>query len=103
MGVKNARKYTSEFKQQAVALADSLGSADAAAERLGIPISTVHGWRGKARKGQPLASSVHQEMKSTTEADREELRRLRKENEDLKRANYILKRAAAFFSQDHLK
>ena len=33
----------------------------------------------------------------------QELKRLRKENEEQKKVIYILKRAAAFFSQDHLK
>ena len=33
----------------------------------------------------------------------EENRRLVKENKELKDVNYILKKAAAFFSQDHLK
>ena len=37
------------------------------------------------------------------ETPEEELKRLRKEVEELKKVNYILKRAAAFFSQDHLK
>jgi len=33
----------------------------------------------------------------------EELRRLRKEVSELKQVNILLKSAAAFFSQDHLK
>jgi transposase-like protein len=33
----------------------------------------------------------------------EEFRRIQKENEKLKKVNQILKSAAAFFSQDHLK
>jgi transposase-like protein len=37
------------------------------------------------------------------ESPEEELNRLRRENQQLQKANYILKQAAAFFSQDHLK
>ena len=45
------------------------------------------------------------EQKAALNQDPEsaEIKRLKKEVEDLKSVNYILKRAAAFFSQDHLK
>jgi len=93
------RRYTKEFKIQALELAQQLGSYAAAAKQLGIRDSAIHTWKQKFKvsldsKFKPAADAV---------ADAEEIKRLKRENEDLKKTNYILKRAAAFFSQDHLK
>lgn len=98
MRPKHTRKYTLEFKQQAVQLAKQLGSAKAAAEKLGIPEANVYSWRNNKKVVGSMGVNV-----STGDAPEEEIKRLRKEVEDLKKVNYILKRAAAFFSQDQLK
>jgi len=93
----NMRRYTMEFKQQAVNLAESLGSATEAARQLGISDANIWAWKqklGKKAKGTSLDVSL---------SEVEELKRLRKENAELKKVNHILKGAAAFFSQDHLK
>lgn len=94
MGKKKKIRYTLEFKQQAANLANQIGVSKAA-DQLGVAMSTLHGWQ-KAAKGEVKPS------KDGLDKD-EEIRRLRKENEELKKVNYILKKAAAFFSQDHLK
>jgi transposase len=105
MGVQNPRKYTPEFKRQAVALAQELGSAPKAAERLGVSESNIHNWRVKLKAGESLVkqSLSHANQGAPPESPEEELKRLRRENQQLQKANYILKQAAAFFSQDHLK
>jgi len=105
MGVQHPRKYTPEFKRQAVALAQELGSAPKAAERLGVPESNIHNWREKLKSGGSLsgASADAAGKNVNAESPEEELKRLRRENQQLQKANYILKQAAAFFSQDHLK
>lgn len=90
------KKYTDEFKQQAVELAQSLGSIMEASRQLGISDSCIHQWKEKLRKENDPAAAVKQ-------LESEELKRLRKENAELKKINHILKSAAAFFSQDHLK
>ncbi len=92
------RVYTVEFKKQAIELAASLGSVSKAAEQLGIPDVNIHAWRkrlsaGKNEKSQAPVSSPEQD----------EIKKLKKENNELKQVNLILKTAAAFFSQDHLK
>ncbi len=93
------RKYTLEFKQQALELAQELGSLAEAARRLGVSESLLYSWKGKFKVSlDPKKKTVKSAMD-----DAEELKRLRKENEELKKTNYILKKAAAFFSQDHLK
>lgn len=96
MGIKNARKYTSEFKQQAAALALKIG-ATRAADQLGVNVVNVQRWAKESKK------SEKQESKKTKAGLADEVQRLQRENEELRKVNHILKRAAAFFSQDHLK
>ena len=91
------RNYTLEFKKQAVELSESLGSATKAAEQLGIPDVNIHVWRKKLNTSGSTKSSTQEDSRD------EEIRKLRKENAELKKVNHILKAAAAFFSQDHLK
>lgn len=88
------RKYSREFKDRAVALAKDLGNIKEAARKLGIPQHSLYNW----------VNPEHRELKPVHEISAEEkVRQLERENEQLKKANYILKQAAAFFSQDHLK
>lgn len=93
MAGKNPRTYTKEFRENALALASSMGPAKAA-RSLGIPVGTIATWQRTFGKAAVVPA---------TESPQEELRRLRKEVSDLKKVNHILKAAAAFFSQDHLK
>lgn len=91
------RKYTEEFKKQAVDLAKELDSISRAATQLGISTVNIYDWRKKLDQVTPSSIEL------TNLAEREELGRLRKEVSELKKINHILKSAAAFFSQDHLK
>lgn len=91
------RVYTEEFKRQAVELADKLGNTMAAAKQLGIADSSICTWRSK------LSSQHAAPSGELTMSELEELKRLRKEVHQLKQVNFILKKAAAFFSQDQLK
>lgn len=95
MEKKSRRHYTPEFKEQAVALAADLKSIAKAEAELGIPHGLIHQWRRKI--GTPVSAT------GKPESAEDEIRRLRQENEKLKKVNHILKSAAAFFSQDHLK
>lgn len=99
--MRKHRQYTEEFKIQALELCKELGSYSAAARQLGISDGVLHGWKDKYNFD--IKSSVHSKSVIQSVSEIEELKRLRKENEELKKTNYILKRAAAFFSQDHLK
>lgn len=99
MGIKNARRYTDDFKHRVVTLANEIGQAEAA-RKLGVSTSNVYNWQQKLSTIGRVSKS---DTKSPSETSEEELKRLRKENSDLKKANIILKSAAAFFSQDHLK
>lgn len=96
MGRRMKRQYTLDFKQQAVDLAGQIGFAKAA-NRLGVAVSNLHGWQKK------LGKSEAKDAKKSKAGLEEENRRLQREVEELRKVNHILKRAAAFFSQDHLK
>lgn len=88
------KTYSDEFKRQAVELALHLKNTAKAAKQLGIRDVNIHKWKTQFK----LTSSG-----SVSDAEHAEIKRLKKENEELKKNNYILSRAAAFFSQDHLK
>ena len=90
------RKSTKEFREQALALAESCGSVVQAAAQLGIPAGSIYAWRAAKSEPKPQGPSL-------SLAEAEELERLRKEVTQLRKANQILKAAAAFFSQDSLK
>lgn len=89
------RRYTDEFKGQAVELAESVGPAEAA-RRLDIPVKTLANWLGAARTGQPLRSSKRRPV-SDLES---EVSRLRAENATLRMEREILKKATAFFARE---
>ncbi len=92
-------KYSKEYRLDALELVNQLGSYAEAARQLGITDSLLHSWKTKykfsMKKDSEKAENITPELI--------ELQRLKKEIEELKKVNYILKRAAAFFSQDHLK
>jgi len=96
-------QHTKEFKLQAVDLAEQLGSIAKAAKQLGIPESSLYNWKTKYKPNMKLDRNHSASAVPNSSVESEEVKRLRKENEELKKVNYILKRAAAFFSQDHLK
>lgn len=90
------RKYGPQFKERAVALAKEMDNVTEAARKLGVPKHTLYNWVTGRDEGKSA-----QVGRSMTVED--QLRALKRENEELKKANHILKQAAAFFSQDHLK
>ena len=92
------RKYSEEFKKQAIELADSLGSTAKAAAQLGIPGVTIHAWRKRLKEGIVESSPFDEK-----EALQEEIKRLKLKTTEQEKVIHILKKAAAFFSQDQLK
>jgi transposase len=92
------KKYPKEFKQQAVDLAKSLNSTSEAARQLGVSHGSIASWRSQLQATSGGASSSR-----LSSGEAEELKRLRGEVTHLRKVNHILKAAAAFFSQDHLK
>lgn len=93
--MRRNRNYSEQFKREAVALSERYGNMHKAAKQLGVTSTVIRYWKQRM--------SVSSEVVVEKESSRKELERLRKENLELQKANEILKRAAAFFSQDHLK
>lgn len=85
-------KYTAEFKQKAVELHGKFGTTYAEVARgLGCDPSSLSDWVKKADAADSGAGDNPFRMA-------EDLRRLRCENERLKRENEILLKASAFFA-----
>jgi transposase len=86
------RKFSVEFKQEAVALVQRTGkSSNQIAQELGIGQTCLSRWLREAQ-----ASSGRGNVFAT----REELRRLHQEVERLKMERDILKKATAFFAKE---
>ena len=87
------KQYPKEFKEEAVALVNEQGySALEAAKSLGINPNLLYRWKDKIDK---LAAGT-----ALAEDERSELKRLRKENKELRMEKEILKKASAFFAKE---
>jgi transposase len=88
------KKYTKEFKQEAVNLVLTQGYSQAeVVKRLGISSANITRWMSEYGMG----SSVSVKKLSV---EQEELIRLRQENKRLRMEREILKKAAAFFANE---
>jgi transposase len=91
------KKYPDELRERAVRLYRETHPRPVIrrlAEQLGVHHEVLRNWirQDEANRGE-------RDDRPTT-AETEELRRLRKENAELRRANEILKAASAFFAQE---
>lgn len=85
--------YPAEFREQIVALARTGRSVEDLAREFEPCAATIHGWikqadRDGGRRADGLTSEEH-----------DELRRLRRENRQLRQERDILAKAAAWFAQ----
>jgi len=93
------KRYPEELKDRAVRMVKELRREDPAdnsvisrvARQLGVGVESLRIWVKQAEAGGPgeLSSS-----------ERDELKTLRKENKELRRANDILRAAASFFGAE---
>jgi len=89
------RKYPQELKERAVRTALDSGRPIAqVAKDLGVGAESLRGW---VRQAQADAGERTQQL---TTLEGEELKRLRGENRELRRANEILKAASVFFASE---
>ena len=86
--------YPEEFRREAVELLLAGRSPRELAESLGVSQATLRNWRRQAQR------DVGERDDGPTSDEREELRRLRRENARLRQERDILKRATAFFARE---
>jgi transposase len=86
--------YPDEFRREAVGLVRGGREIRDVAESLGVSQQTLRNWV------KQTALDRHERDDGLTSDEREELRRLRRENARLKQEREILKRAAAFFAAE---
>ena len=92
---KTRPPYPEEFRREAVALIRSGQRSLAEASRsLGVSQQTLRTWLKREAVDAGRAEGV-------TSEEREELRRLRRENRVLREEREILKKAAAFFVKEN--
>ena len=88
------RRYSLEFKQDAIKLAENIGVGETA-KKLNIPLSSLQRW--KCQKNIPIEKS-----QDVVKLQRE-VKRLKKELSEEKAVVEMLKKATAFFSRENGK
>ena len=97
MGKKKRRSFGEEFKLEAVKLVTEGGmSINRAALDLGIHATSLRLWvqQYNADHGKGPAGAM-------TSQEKEELRRLRRENRELRMEREVLKKATVFFAKEN--
>ena len=90
---RTRNSYPAEYREQIVALARTGRSVEDLAREFEPCVATIHGWIKQAdRDGGHRTDGL-------TSEDHDELRRLRKENRQLRQERDILAKAAAWFAQ----
>lgn len=93
---RSVRKYTKEFKQEAIHLALKSPSVDSTAKELGIPAATLYSWIHALKKKGNIAT-VDENGGKDMAALVEENRRLQKELAVAKEEREILKNHLKFY------
>ena len=94
------RRYTDEFKVEAVRLGESIGG-NQAAKRLGVPESSLWNWIMRSRAGKLKAAdgAAVAVKRSVSEVEAQNAR-LRRELASTKLDLEIVKKAAAYFAKE---
>ena len=91
---KTRPAYPPEFRREAVQMLRAGRTPRELAESLGVSQQTLRNWRRQDQLDR------HERDDGLTSDEREELRRLRRENARLKQERDLLKGAAAFFAAE---
>lgn len=97
------KRYSPEFRERAVRLVEEQqkegstqwASIQSISKKLGCTPETLRRWVRREEPDQGKRAGL-------TTAEAEELKKLRRENKELKRANDILRTASAYFAQAEL-
>ena len=106
MSEKKQSSYSDSFRREAVRRADESGvTATQVAKELGINVGLIYNWRSQFRKIEKLRAgeTVRHQFHETngvdySKAETEEVRKLRRENAELKEELEFLKKATAYFA-----
>ncbi|MFJ3842274.1 transposase [Streptomyces sp. NPDC090054] len=97
MGSKYTKRYSDEYKRDAIELVRSSGrTVTEVARELGISSESLRGWVKKARAAQDAGPGA---VRAADDRD-EELKRLRKLTAAQAKTIEILKKATAFFAKE---
>ena len=101
MAKKKVKRYTEEFRRQAVSLADQPEkTAREVAESLGIHVNQIYNWRTQFSKLSKKQFQIHEGVDYIKD-ESVELKQLKHENASLKKENEFLKKAAAYFANQN--
>lgn len=96
MSAQKRRKYTEELKTEAVRLVQESGKPVAAVAReLGIADNLLYRWRGEEHRAASRGTT-----RAALKAEAEELARLRRELDTVRKERDFLKSAAAYFARE---
>lgn len=94
-----SKRYSAEFKRDAVGLVRSSGRTPAeVARELGVSAESLRGWvnQAKADRGEGTTGEL-------TTVEKDELTRLRKQSREQQQTIEILKKGLAFFAKESMK
>jgi transposase len=91
---KTRPAYPPEFRREAIQLLRAGRTPKELSQSLGVSEQTLRNWRRQDQVDR------HERDDGLTSDERDELRRLRRENARLKQERDLLKRAAAFFAAE---
>ena len=97
------KRYSPEVRERAVRMvleqqtehSSQWATIQSIASKLGCTSETLRRWVRRAERDQGIRNGM-------TSDDRDRLKKLERENRELKRANEILRKASAFFAQAEL-
>jgi len=101
--MNTSKRYSPEVRERAVRMVleqqtehrSQWATIQSIASKLGCTSETLRRWVRQAERDQGIRNGM-------TSDDRERLKKLERENRELKRANEILRKASAFFAQAEL-
>jgi len=101
--MKNQIRYSQEVKERAVRMvfehekeySSQWSAISSIAPKIGCTPETLRTWIRQAERDQGIRPGM-------TSAERDRMKELERENRELRRANEIIRKAAAFFAQAEL-
>ena len=101
--MNTSKRYSPEVRERAVRMvleqqtehSSQWATIQSIASKIGCTSETLRRWVRQAERDQGVRAGM-------TSDDRERLKKLERENRELKRANEILRKASAFFAQAEL-